>query len=331
MENKTVAELVQRMQEFDDENAFEELHKRYYRILYKLAYRMTNNDADAQDMVQDTFIQMRKAIHTLQDPKMFPSWIKQILFNKCKNMFRKNRDYIMDDAMLDSLHPKERIREYIPNEYMRHASTNSIILECIQKLPIIYQGPLLLKYYGEQTMDEIGQELNIPTGTVKSRLRTAKRMLKDEITAYEKLYQTKVDFNLGTLVPTLSFVWLGKQIGSKFSSITSLPAFAPLAIAACVGSACVIVPSAMDYLQGKQTENDLQLPQRVNSNVQINDEYAYFTLRNWAHDKEDIALKSSSEYAEVKPYYEQLKKNQGMYWDLLQNNGWAENFADDMK
>ena len=84
-------ELVKRLQS-GDESAFDELYHTYYARAIAIANRLTNNQADAQDVVQEAFLQVHKSIQSLQDPQFFYSWLNRIIHSKCVNLFYRNRN-----------------------------------------------------------------------------------------------------------------------------------------------------------------------------------------------------------------------------------------------
>lgn len=335
MQNKNITELVLLMQEGNEE-AFNEVYHRFHKSLHYMAYRMTNNEADAMDAVQETFIQLQKSIHTLKEPSIFIMWMKKILFSKCKNLFRKNKEVVMGDDMLLHMNPIEQRREFLPAEDVRHQSTNDVLLHLIQNIPEIYRGPILLKYYDEQTMEEIGQILDIPTGTVKSRLRAGKGMLKAEIHKYEEQYDTKLSFHGKTLGAVLTAAYafqtpkipllIKPKMPKSFSSHLLGATTATKVAIATVVTVSAVTPVAVQYVQTKKQEATQSLVSPVINTTADNDQIAYYSLKKWAHCEEDMKQKTVEEYVVAQVWYEQLKKNNGVFWKLLQKEQWTEAF-----
>ena len=77
----TDEELVLMLQN-NDEEAFNLLYHRYVKLVYYIAYRICKNDADSQDIVQDTFLQVKRMIHNLKNPSLFKFWLNQIAISK---------------------------------------------------------------------------------------------------------------------------------------------------------------------------------------------------------------------------------------------------------
>ena len=106
-------EVVKRVQR-NEEAAFDELYHLYYSRALSLAYRFTKDTADAEDVVQESFIQVHKSIHTLQEPAYFYSWLNRIIHNKCVNMFYRNRnENAVDPAKMESVKTYEEKRRYM--------------------------------------------------------------------------------------------------------------------------------------------------------------------------------------------------------------------------
>ena len=75
----TDEELVQMLQN-DSEEAFNLLYQRYVKLVYYIAYRFCKNDADSQDIVQETFMQVKRMIRNINNPALFKFWLNQMSF-----------------------------------------------------------------------------------------------------------------------------------------------------------------------------------------------------------------------------------------------------------
>ena len=96
MRQKTDEEIIELCQ-MGDEEAFEELYKRFYKSTYYLAMQIANCDADAIDATQETFIEIHKSIKNLREIKVFRLWVKRIVVSKLNKIFAKNKDSLYDD------------------------------------------------------------------------------------------------------------------------------------------------------------------------------------------------------------------------------------------
>ncbi|MDY0235605.1 MAG: RNA polymerase sigma factor [Gudongella sp.] len=133
---------------------------------YKLAYVYMRNQQDAEDMVQDMIISLYDNIKSLHKEDMFYSWSKTILVNLCKkNLGNRNRLIpveSLEDEAIDFLGEEERMDlDY----YLSSLGEN-------------YQEIIRLRYYLDMEYSTISDILQIPLGTVKSRLNTAMNKLR---------------------------------------------------------------------------------------------------------------------------------------------------------
>ena len=90
MRQKTDEEIIELCQ-MGDEEAFEELYKRFYKSTYYLAMQIANCDADAIDATQETFIEIHKSIKNLREIKVFRLWVKRIVVSKLNKIIEKNQ------------------------------------------------------------------------------------------------------------------------------------------------------------------------------------------------------------------------------------------------
>ena len=157
------------------ESAFDDLYRHYERLVYYIAYKNTKNDADAKDVVQETFLEVKRTIHTLQNPQAFKYWLNRITLSKCKNLFRKNH-YINVDCDHPSIENNniENRTYLIPHANSRKDSDCMVINQFISELPKGQREVLVMFYLEELHLEEISQRLDIPLGTVKSRLSYAR-------------------------------------------------------------------------------------------------------------------------------------------------------------
>lgn len=339
MEKMTLEGLVELMKQ-GEEQAFEELYKRFHASFYYMALKLCKCDADAKDAVQETFIQIHKSIESLQEPSTLIIWMKKILFSKCKNIFRKHpKEVLMDDDAMVNMNEREERIEYIPEKTVEHLTVQETLLKLIQRIPYIYQEPLVLKYYGQHTMEEIGSILDIPTGTVKSRLRTGKEALRKELKCYERgegNYRTFHSIFLSHILTTAfaydanKFLSTGLTLKGKsthFMNGSSFLTGATIKAGLCIATCAVASPIAISYITGSMkepTQNVLRHQERPS--IEKSDQEIYFTLKSWAHCKEDMLEKSSDEFKEVDALFRQLEHHQGVFWELLQKDNWAENY-----
>jgi RNA polymerase sigma-70 factor (ECF subfamily) len=165
-----------------DARAFEELVSRYEGALYRLAWRMLRDNEEAQDVVQETFIRVFRALETYDTERKFSTWILRIATNLCIDRYRRRR---MRLVSIDASEDDEERRPIVlvdgaPRPDATHGKTSIAeqLDEFIQRLPPIYRAIIELRYKRGLAYEEIAEVLDVPLGTVKARLHRAHRYLK---------------------------------------------------------------------------------------------------------------------------------------------------------
>ncbi len=148
--------------------------------LYRYAYRLAGNTVDAEDLCQQTFLLAQSKLHQLRDPSGARSWLFSILRNCFLKSFRK-WDFVPETDLKTSLaNIPEPIEEASIDQERLQASLN--------ELPSEYRAVLLMFYFEEMSYKEIAERLQIPLGTVMSRLSRSKRHLRTKL--FEPEFET---------------------------------------------------------------------------------------------------------------------------------------------
>jgi len=165
--------LIRRSQAGDEE-AFGTLFHQYKNLVYRTAYLMLGDAGEAEDVLQEVFYQVHRSLSSFDPTKgAFTTWLHRITVNQCLNRRRRLRLPVLSLERLPCLpwaghvpSPEDRLAaEEIIGQELRHLS---------DKL----RAPVVLRYYRELSYDEIAQILDIPVGTVKSRLDAALKILR---------------------------------------------------------------------------------------------------------------------------------------------------------
>lgn len=122
------------------------------------------NDDDTCDAIQETLVSAYKNLKSLREPKYFSSWIIKILINKCYDILRKNKK-------IKYLNEKMQIEE---DAYYEMYCNDSELENVLKQLEDNLKTVVVLYYYDDLPVAEIANILNIPEGTVKSRLSRAR-------------------------------------------------------------------------------------------------------------------------------------------------------------
>lgn len=313
-----------------DEDAFTMLYERYHKRLEYIAYQLCKNSEDAKDAVQQTFMQIYTSLHTLRDPQRFYHWCCKIVHGKCTDMFRKNRDVTMDidHSPLVSNMVEDR-DDFLPQQLMHITSDREVLLSMLDQLPPAQKQVVLMVYFEQLSMQDCASILNVPEGTVKSRLFTAKKALRQMISSYNEQNQTPLNFKASTLEAMIVAALLkdyaayngrvpnGKSMRrSRFSA----PEKATMAVIAVLTMATVGVAH---YYHGESTLGLTTAQYQGSENYA---KKAYFKLRNWAVNEKQMRNRDAEEIEESKKLYEYLKANDNDYYKILKQDGWSEAF-----
>ena len=157
--------------------SFETLVATYYQPLYKFAYSLTKSPDDAGDLTQQTFLIWAEKGHTLRDPSKAKSWLFTSLYREFLRVHRRSKTVTpVDQEILETRQDASLI------EAARQLEGNEAI-EALHELDEVYREPLMLFYMENLAYKEIAEILDIPIGTVMSRLARGKSQLKDKLSS----------------------------------------------------------------------------------------------------------------------------------------------------
>ena len=146
------------------------VYKKYSKAMYNLAYRMMKNHEDAEDILQETFLDCFRKIESFRYESTFGAWLKKILVNKCINQLRKKKtEFVLyEDLPVD-----------IPEETLETIPDTSAIIKAIEMLPDGYRIVLTLYLLEGYDHSEIAQITGISESTSKSQYSRAKIKLRE--------------------------------------------------------------------------------------------------------------------------------------------------------
>lgn len=167
--------------------AFQELVKRYQKNVFALLYQLAPEWRDLNDLSQEVFIRVYRGIHNLRNPKIFKSWLNQIVLNLFYDELRKRPRRIktisMDQSYEDDSGENEFIREakdskQKPDEVMSSNETKIAIKKAMAELPEQFRTAIVLRELQGLQYEEIAELLGCALGTVKSRIWRARERLQ---------------------------------------------------------------------------------------------------------------------------------------------------------
>jgi RNA polymerase sigma-70 factor, ECF subfamily len=175
-----------------NEEAFTPLINKYKDQLFELACRMLKNRAEAEDILQDAFLQAYRHLGDFRYDSQFSTWLYSIVLNRVRNRMRQNKVlhwYSLDIRRAD----REDIR--LPELPHKAPSLDTVTekrmeLERIQKVvgtfPTHYQSIFIMHYFHNFQLEEVAHRLGRPLGTVKVYLHRARKLLYKRLKAEEQ-------------------------------------------------------------------------------------------------------------------------------------------------
>ncbi|HET9203685.1 MAG TPA: sigma-70 family RNA polymerase sigma factor [Acidimicrobiia bacterium] len=176
-----------------DQANFERDAMQFAPQLYSAAMRMTRNPADAEDLVQETFLKAYRAYHTFEEGTNLKAWLYRILTNTYINKYRKDsrRPSEVDLGAVEDLYLYRNIGSEESAEAARSTEdrvldglVESDIKEAVEDLPENFRLPVLLADLAGFSYKEIADILDIPIGTVMSRLHRGRKAMEKSLWDY---------------------------------------------------------------------------------------------------------------------------------------------------
>ena len=161
-----------------NKRAFAKLFETLNLPLIRFAHKMCRDDAVAQEATQEAWIKMSSTINTLNDARAFKSWMFKLVRWRVLDIVRKQAS--LNEESLDTIE-EQIIEEPITDEPINDElnEANNELNQAMAKLPSIERQALHLFYLEEMKINDIATVLDIPSGTVKSRLNRARQQLRD--------------------------------------------------------------------------------------------------------------------------------------------------------
>ena len=166
--------------------AFELLVQRYNGPLYQMAARLLRNQTDAEDAVQQTFIQAFESLAAKKPAVPVRAWLFQVAHNKCIDLLRRRRAIPRSQLEREAEEWTEAEpvdAEPLPEEIYERAELQELLRSAIDDLQPRAREVVLLRYVGDLTFAEIGSSLGIPENTAKTTFQRAKQQLRSYLRA----------------------------------------------------------------------------------------------------------------------------------------------------
>lgn len=163
-----------------DHRAFEDLVRLTYSDTYTLAYRLTGNEEDAHDVVQETYLRVHKGLKKFRRDAKFSTWIHRITAN-CASTFltrrgRNSHDPLPDDPIVEDLNPQRDPEHQADVGVLRDQLT-----EALRALPPKLRAVVVLRDIYDLPHEVIADELGISESAAKVRLHRARKRLRQRL------------------------------------------------------------------------------------------------------------------------------------------------------
>lgn len=169
-----------------DQSAFSDIVSHYQHSLYQVCYRMLGNKQEAEDIAQEAFVRAYMNLHTFDQKRKFSTWLYRIATNLCIDRLRKKKpDYYLDAevAGTEGLNMYSQISTDapLPEEELEKMELQERVQYEISRMPEKYRVVVVLKYIEELSLQEISEVLEMPLGTVKTRLHRGREALRKQL------------------------------------------------------------------------------------------------------------------------------------------------------
>ncbi len=157
------------------QRSLQKLVEAHYVSLYRYAYRLSGSREEAEDLTQDTFCQAQMKFYQLRDPNKAKSWLFSILRNNYLHRRRTNKqEPVLSLEWVGELaEPSDNSMPEVDSDQLQNA---------LNALPEVYRTPIILYYFSEFSYRDIAEQMDLPIGTVMSRLARARAHLRSQLT-----------------------------------------------------------------------------------------------------------------------------------------------------
>jgi len=165
-----------------DQEAWELIVRQHWRKVFNLAYKFVGRHDEAEDLTQDIFLKIFRALHTFDRRANFQTWLISISRNLCIDHYRsvrKERETMARDVDAADLMPVSRDRG--PHGELEQLDLRHLIRQALAELPEALREAVVLRDLQEFSYQEIADKLDLPEGTVKSRINRGRLELARQL------------------------------------------------------------------------------------------------------------------------------------------------------
>ena len=174
-----------------DKKAFEELVKLYEKRLYYAALGITRNQTDAEDAVQETFVNAYRFIKSFKGDSSFYTWASSIMMNNCRHILRRKKRWFQ--ILTGYSEERTKFGDELAEKWKERDSNLYLVGQTLKKMPENDRKLLYYLFFESLKYEEIAVIMKCSIGTVKSRVFYVKRKFKDAFVIEQKRYQSALN------------------------------------------------------------------------------------------------------------------------------------------
>lgn len=164
-----------------DRAAFQSLYERHATVLFSLALKILGTRVDAEDVLQETFLQVWSTADSYDGRRAKPlGWLIMLTRSRAIDRLRSRSTRV---RITESVAQESPVLTALPAQALATSETATLVREALRSLPSEQRIPLELAYFGGQTQTQIAKQLRQPLGTVKTRMRTGMLRLREQLSA----------------------------------------------------------------------------------------------------------------------------------------------------
>jgi RNA polymerase sigma-70 factor (ECF subfamily) len=172
-----------------DREAFGRLIEKYKDPLFDLAFRMLRNRTEAEDVLQDSFLEAYRHLSGFNHQSRFSTWVYTIVLNRVRNLLRHNRvlRWSSLDKPMENQEGEKALELPDKGPALDALAEKKLQVQAIERevrtLPVHYQSIFILHYFQDLPMGEVAKRLNRPIGTIKAYLHRSRKLLYKRLVA----------------------------------------------------------------------------------------------------------------------------------------------------
>lgn len=172
--------------------ALEELFNRYRNQVFSLAYRMTGNPSDAEDLCQEIFLQVMRKVGSFEGRSSFSTWLYRVSMNRSRDYLRRKKR--SPELLSHEGDPPERHEPHTATSgglesVAISSEARRLVQDALMELPVSLRAPLVLHELEGMQYHEVASLLKLPVGTVKSRIFRARIKLAEILEPHKEQWK----------------------------------------------------------------------------------------------------------------------------------------------